>query len=618
LKTEDSGLFIRPTGNIEFMMDRYNLQIHTPKSKSRWRGLLPFLRWWNFVGWDTLRADLLAGLTGAVIVLPQGVAFAMIAGLPPQYGLYTSIITPIVAALFGSSLHLISGPTTAISIIVFTSISPLATPGTEDFIRLVLTLTLMAGVYQLAFGLARLGALVNFVSHSVVVGFTSGAAILIATSQMQHIFGFNLHGEHSFIGIWSSIFNQLNQINPYVFVVALITLVSAVLFRMAIPRWPGMLFAMIIGGVICLLINGSRHGIQLVGQMPARLPPLSLPYFSADIVRLLAPKALAVALLGLIEAISVGRSIAAKSHQAIDGNQEFIGQGLSNIVGSFFSSYAGSGSFTRSGVNYQAGAMTPLSAVFSAMLLTLLLLLVAPLTAYLPIAAMGGIILYVAYNLIDMHHIRIIVRTSREETAVLLTTFLATLFLDLEFAIYAGVLLSLVLYLNRTAHPRIVNLAPNSEAGGPPFIETESECPYLKIIRIDGPLFFGAMAHVGEYLYNIDKHLMRKRNVLIVGYGVNFIDVVGAELLAQEARRRRAQRGDLYLCEFQSQVCDVLKRSGYLDVIGADHIFATEKDAVAAIIPKADSLVCRYCKSPVFKECLISLEPADKSNIKEK
>jgi len=585
------------------MIDGYNSTPRSTGTRSRWRRLFPFLRWWNFIGWDTLRADLLAGLTGAVIVLPQGVAFAMIAGLPPEYGLYTAIITAVVAALFGSSLHLISGPTTAISIVVFSSVSSLAQPGSEEYIRLVLTLTFLAGVYQLAFGLARLGALVNFVSHSVVVGFTTGAAILIATSQLKHVLGLRLPGSHDFVVVWLHILGMLNQVNFSVLAVAMVTLLSAVFFRIVIPRWPGMLFAMIIGSLLCFLINGSQHGVSLVGRMPARLPPLSLPDFNFGTIRELAPKALAVALLGLVEALSIGRSIAAKSHQPIDGNQEFIGQGLSNIVGSFFSSYAGSGSFTRSGINYQTGAITPLSAVFSAMLLALLLLLIAPLTAYLPIAAMGGIILLVSYHLIDVHHIRTIIRTSREETAVLLVTFLATLFLDLEFAIYAGVLLSLVLYLNRTAHPRIANLIPNTAAAGPLLIETASECHYLKVIRIDGPLFFGAVNHVSDYLYNIDKSLMRKRNVLIIGCGINFIDVAGAELLAQEAQRRRAQRGCLYLCEFQPQAYSVLERGKYLEIIGKENIFATQKEAIARIIPEADENICRSCKNPVFKQC---------------
>ena len=585
------------------MIHGYNLKPRSTGAISRLRRLFPFLRWWNFIGMDTLRADLLAGLTGAVIVLPQGVAFAMIAGLPPEYGLYTAIITPVIAALFGSSLHLISGPTTAISIVVFSSVSSLAQPGSEEYIRLVLTLTFLAGVYQLAFGLARLGTLVNFVSHSVVVGFTTGAAILIATSQLKHVLGLSQPPNHDFLAVWLHILGKLNQVNLYVLAVAVTTLASAIFFRAAIPRWPGMLFAMIIGSLLCLLLNGGQHGISLIGRMPDRLPPLSMPDFTFETIRELAPKALAVALLGLIEALSIGRSIASKSHQSIDGNQEFIGQGLSNVIGCFFSSYAGSGSFTRSGINYQSGAITPLSAVFSALFLALLLLLIAPLTAYLPIAAMGGIILLVAYHLIDVHHIRTILKTSREESAVLLVTFLATLFLDLEFAIYAGVLLSLVLYLNRTAHPRIANLVPNTDTAGPLLIETESECQYLKVIRIDGPLFFGAVNHVSDYLYNIDKNLMRKRNVLILGCGINFIDVAGAELLAREAERRRAQRGCLYLCELQPQAYSVLERGGYLATIGKEQVFATQKDAIAKIIPGADETTCRSCKKPFFQEC---------------
>jgi sulfate permease, SulP family len=584
-------------------MSRYQLGDNAHLARSWWRRIFPFLRWWNFIGWDTLRADLMAGLTGAVIVLPQGVAFAMIAGLPPEYGLYTAIVTPVVAALFGSSLHLISGPTTAISIIVFSTVSELTEPGSADYIRIVLTLTFLAGVYQLAFGLARLGTLVNFVSHSVVVGFTSGAAILIATSQMKHVLGLAISRGHSFLHVWVEIFHQIPQINLFVLAVAVVTLATAILFRITIPRWPGMLFAMIIGSLACLSMDGSSHGAALIGRMPARLPPLSLPDFSPDTIRLLAPKALAVALLGLIEALSIGRSIAARSRQPIDGNQEFIGQGLSNIIGSFFSSYAGSGSFTRSGINYQAGAITPLSAVFSAGLLALLLLLIAPLTAYLPIAAMGGIILLVAYHLIDLHHIRTIIRTSGEETAVMLTTFLATLFLDLEFAIYAGVLLSLMLYLNRTAHPRIANLAPNPEQLGPPLVETDSECPNLKIIRIDGPLFFGSVNHVSEYLNNIDKRLTRKRNILIVGCGINLVDVAGAEMLSREAQRRRGQRGSLSLCEIKPDVQRVLERSGYLDAIGADHLFATQKEAIDQMMSHIDSSECRQCNDPVYAGC---------------
>ena len=252
--------------------------------------------------------------------------------------------------------------------------------------------------------------------------------------------------------------------------------------------------------------------------------------------------------------------------------------------------------------------MTPLSAVFSALLLALFLLLVAPLTAYLPIAAMGGIILLVAYHLIDVYHINAILKTSTEESAVMVVTFLATLFLELEFAIYAGVLISLILYLNRTAHPRIVNLAPDPDAMDSQLIESERECPKLKIIRIDGPLFFGSVNHVSEYLHNIDKRQTHKRNVLIVGSGINLIDIAGAQMLSNEAHRRRSQRGNLYLCDLMPHAHRMLERGRYLDVIGNDHLFTTVDKAVDSIMLHINKATCQNCGSPLFKQCILSMD----------
>ena len=587
----------------------------TQAANPLWQKVFPFLAWWPLVSRETIRSDLLAGLTGAVIVLPQGVAFAMIAGMPPEYGLYTAIVTPIVAALFGSSRHLISGPTTAISIVVFSTISPFAEPGSAEFIRLALTLTFMAGAYQLVLGLARMGALVNFISHSVVVGFTAGAAILIATSQLKHYLGVAVPSGESFLHTWMQLIQRVPDINGYVAAVATITLVSAILLRTYRPRWPGMLIAMIIGSLVSLALDGQAHGVRLVGSLPAQLPPLSGPDFSLATLKQLAGGALAVAMLGLIEAVSIARSIATRSHQRIDGNQEFLGQGLSNLVGSFFSAYAGSGSFTRSGINYQAGAKTPMAAIFAALSLAAILLLIAPLTAYLPIAAMAGIILLVAYNLIDFHHIKLILKTTRSDAAVLVVTFLATLFVELEFAIYVGVILSLLLYLNRTAKPRIYTVAPDPDTprhqmGTDPQLP---QCPQLRIVRLDGSLFFGAVNHVAETLHKLDQHDPQRTHLLIIASGVNFIDVAGAEMLAVEAKKRRARGGGLYLCKVKEGVCAPFRRGGYIDDIGRENIFDTKAEAIAAIFQRLDRDRCRHCDARIFRECASverAVEPA--------
>jgi len=570
----------------------------------RW---LPFLRWFQMVNAGTVKDDVLAGLTGAVIVLPQGVAFAMIAGLPPEYGLYTAIVPPIVAALFGSSFHLISGPTTAISIVVFSTISPLAEAGSAQFISLVLTLTFIAGVFQLALGLARMGTLVNFVSHTVVVGFTAGAAILIATSQMKHFFGVEIPRGDSFAHTLLELALKVPESNLYVVAVAMATLVSAILFKKLMPRWPNMLLAMIVGAVLTLVFGAEEHGIVLVGELPGQLPPLSSPDFSLSTLKELAPGAFAVALLGLVEAVSIARSVAAKSHQRIDGNQEFIGQGLANVLGSFFSSYASSGSFTRTGVNYTAGARTPLAAIAAAVSLALILLLVAPLTAYLPIPAMAGILLLVAYNLIDWHHIHSIIHTSRAEAGILATTFFATLFLELEFAIYVGVMLSLIVYLSRTSRPKITTMAPDPSEINRPMVNTAREavdqCPQLRIVRMDGSLFFGAVNHASGQFRNFTEESPEQKHILLLCNSMNFIDVAGAEWLMQEASRLKQNGGGLYLCNVKDNVCEFLRKSGLVAEIGEENIFDSKSEAVQAIFLKLKRDICRRCERRIFQEC---------------
>ncbi len=568
--------------------------------------IFPFLAWLKLVNKETLKADIIAGLTGAVIVLPQGVAFATIAGLPPEYGLYTAMVTPIVAALFGSSYHLVSGPTTAISIVVFSALSSHAEPGSPEFISLALTLTFLAGVYQLAFGLARLGTLVNFVSHTVVIGFTAGAAILIATSQMKHITGIEIAKGESFLETWIDLFKSIGDINPYLVFIALVTLLSAFSAKKMFPKSPGLLIGMVVGSILALFLKDYTE-IDLVGEIPAHLPPLSKPDFSLETIKELAPEAFAVALLGLIEAVSISRAVATKSGQRIDTNQEFIGQGLSNITGSFFSSYAGSGSFTRSGINYEAGAKTPMSAIFAAIFLMIIVLLIAPLTAYLPIAAMGGIILLVAYNLIDFHHIKQTLSFSVPESAVLLTTFFATLFLELEFAIYLGVLLSLILFLAKTSTPNVPVLSVDPMSPHRKFVRVDekpvAECPQLKIIRIDMSVYFGSVNHIQKVLGKItDKEKIH--HILIEASGINFIDLAGAEMLAAENSRLLKMGGGLYFVGLKSNVYEFAAESGIIKQIGNDHFFDSKADAIHHIYERLDRSICvNQCKNKIFKEC---------------
>jgi SulP family sulfate permease len=573
------------------------------------RKLLPFLAWWPRVGRQSLRADAIAGLTGGLILVPQGVAFATIAGMPPEYGLYAAMLPAIVAALWGSSWHLVSGPTTAISIVVFATISPLAAAGSAEYVRLVLTLTFLIGVFQLALGVLRLGTLVNFVSHTVVVGFTAGAAVLIAASQVKNFFGLPIARGASAWQVVTGFVQQFDRINVFVTAVAVVTVLACVAVKRWWPRMPHMIAGMLAGSLAALLLDGlfgaARTGITNVGALSVGLPPLSSPDFARGTVEKLVPIAIAVALLALTEAVSIARAVALKSGQRIDGNQEFIGQGLSNLAGAFFSGYASSGSFNRSGLNYEAGAKTPLAAVFSALFLLVIVIFLAPLARYLPTAAMAGILFVVAWGLIDGHEIREIVRASRAETAVLGATFLATLTLDLEYAIYIGVLLSLMLYLNRTSRPGLEDVKPFPGQSPPAFSAATGlpDCPQLKIVRLNGSIFFGAVNHLQEALQQIDEREPMHRHLLLVASGINFVDLAGAHLLAQEARRRRAAGGALYLFHLKAEALAMLERSGALDEIGRDNVFELGSDVIGILFRRLDAGVCAGCRRRIFEPC---------------
>ncbi len=577
-----------------------------------WTSFVPFTRWWPEVSRRTLRADAVAGLTGAVVVLPQGVAFATLAGMPPVYGLYAAMVPAIIAALFGSSRYLVSGPTTAASIVVFSALSALAEPGSAEYIGYALTLTFMVGVIELTMGLARLGALVNFISHSVIVGFTAGAAILIAASQLKHFFGIwmppGLH-LHEIIRYFVSNFYEIDAGALFV---GTATIAAGVLCRRYTPRFPYLIAAILAGTVVSTLMNIAIEAgevgsaIAVVGYVPASLPPVSSPDFSLTTLKQLAPAALAVTLFALTEAVSIARSLAARSGDTIDGNQEFVGQGLSNVVGSFFSAYVATGSFNRSGLNFEAGASTPIAAVLSGAVLVLIVLVVAPLLAYLPYAAMAGVLFLVAWGIIDVKAFRQILRASRSDSMVLGATFGATLLFELDFAILLGVFLSLVLYLRRSSQPHVWVRVPNPRLAKRQFTTNPSlpECPQLKFVRVDGALFFGAVAYVAERLRVIYQHNPEQKHLLILARPIGFIDVAGAELLAREGRIRKRVGGGVYFHQLSEGARGMLRRGGYLNDIGDEsHFYNSKGEAISAIFERLDKNICKRCEKRIFNEC---------------
>lgn len=551
---------------------------------------------------------MLAGLTNAAIVLPQGVAFATIAWLPAEMGLYTAMVTAVVAALFGSSMVMVSGPTTALSALVFATLQGIAAPGTARYVELALVLTLMVGFFQIVAGLARLGGLVSFVSHSVIVAFTAAAACLIGISQLAGVLGVTVEGGGNVIERLGNVLAAAGGVNPWAVLIAGATLATVATVQAISPRLPGFLIALAVGAGVAAATDAAGKGVAMLGAIPAALPGPRLPAFQWSDIALLAPGAAAVALVGLLEAKSIGRTFALRRKEPFDPSQKMVGQGLSNAVGGVFSCYVGSGSFTRSGVNVEAGARTPLSAVMASLFLAAILLAFGRHITAIPEPAMAGLVVYVAWRLIDRREIRHIVQTSRPETLILLLTLGAGLLIELDFAIYVGVIASFSVFIYDSAHPSLRVSAPvETQDGRRKFRNADlhgvPECPQLVSVRLDGPLYFGSVEHVeAEW-----KALRAKRpgQVHVIFYlkGVGKIDLSGADVLIQAIREIRAAGGTFRIVALFPPLLLCLRRFHVLDELGDGAMHVSKGDAVAAAVPCLDPRICATCTRRIFTEC---------------
>ncbi|MBI3392948.1 MAG: SulP family inorganic anion transporter, partial [Nitrospirae bacterium] len=542
---------------------------------------LPYLRSYTVGG---LKLDLVAGLTVAIVALPQSMAYALIAGIDPRYGLYASIVPAILGSLFGSSRHLITGPTNAISLVVLSTLAPHADDPAR-MISLVFLLAMLVGGLQLFFGLVRMGGLINFVSHSVILGFMAGAGVLIAFNQIKNLLGISIPRSHAFVTTtWQTIFHA-GETNVISLGLGALTILLIVVFQRKFPKLPAALMAMGISGAVVYIFDLASLGVRVVGEIPRTLPPISLPAFDLESIRKMAPGALAVSLLGAVEALSIARAISSSSKQKIDGNQEFIGQGLSNIGAAFFSGYPGSGSFTRSAVNFKAGGETPLAGAFSGLFVLFALLAFAPMAAYIPIPALAGLLMIVAYSMVDRQQLALAYKATRTDRRVLISTGVATLLLDLEFAVLLGVLISIVLFLRKVSAPRVMNLIPNGRMKLRELESCEEMCPQMMIAQTEGGLFFGSVSGFEEAL----EHATRCHGTKVLNLrmkAVSMIDATGVHALELMWEQLRSDGRELYLSGVSPDVRRVLAWSGFDKKIGEDHILSSTHEAVLVFFRK--------------------------------
>ena len=554
---------------------------------------------------EDLRPDLVAGLTVAVVLLPQAIAYAMIAELPPQMGLYAAIVAAIVGALWGSSWHLHTGPTNAASLLVLASLLTVAEPGSRGFLVAAGYMAIIVGVFRLAMGLLRMGVLVNFVADSVILGFTAGAGVLISVNQIRHLLRVEIDSTPE-VGrtvqalYWASPETHLPSLGLGLGVVAVI-----ILCKRLWPRLPAALIGLVLASVVTGVFDLPLHGIEVLGAVPRSLPPLApLPFLDFDLIWKITPGALAVAAIGLAEALSIGRSLASQTGQRLDSNQEFVGQGLANMMCGFFSGFPVSGSFTRSAVGYAAGGRTPLSMAFSGLWVLVAMFALGPLVAYLPRAALAGVLLVTAWSMIDRLEIRRIRRTSTGDTWIMGSTFAATILLPLEFAVLAGMLVSFARYLIKTSTPGVYAVVPDENFRHFIRVRGDTVCPQLGVMEIEGSLYFGAAHHIEEALRDNQEQNPSQMFLLLRMHMVDVCDVSGIHMLEGVVKRYRDRGGDVFLEGVRPGVMHMIGLYGFERMLGSENILNTD-NAISHLFHKVlHPGICIYqCPHRVFGEC---------------
>lgn len=546
---------------------------------------IPILEWLPRYRSDWLSKDLFAGLTVGVMLVPQGMAYALLAGMPPIYGLYGGLIPLVVYALLGTSRQLSIGPVAVSGLLVLAGVSQLAEPLSEEYIQLVLLTSLLVGFFQLFMGVFRLGIIFNFLSQPVITGFASAAAVIIVFSQLKYALGMAIPRELNIPEKLAFIAQHLGEIHwP-----SLLFCLGGIAVMLLLRRWnrkiPGALLATLLGIGLVYLFRLDRYGLELVGSVPVGFPEFTLPTGDLAAIKALMPTVLSVSIIGAVECISMG-TVLQKKHRdhTIRPNQEMIAFGFSKIFGAFFQALPTSSSFTRSAINSEAGGKTGLSSIFSAILIALTLLLFTPLFYYLPNAILAAIVLLAVRSLFDWEEAMRLWRVHRKDFYMMLITFVVTLFVGIAEGVLAGVLLSIGVILLKAARPHsaILGRLPDTQyfRNTLRFPQAQEEEGVI-IFRFDAPLYFMNAAYFNEQLENII-HAPDLRLVILDASSISDMDASGAETLETVVDNLRANNINFYISGTLGPVRDLLKETGLLEKVGPRNCFLTVNEAVTA------------------------------------
>ena len=566
---------------------------------------VPLIETINTYKKDFVKRDIAASLTVAVIAIPQSMAYAIIAGVNPVYGLYTAIISAIIGSAFGSSNHLITGPTNAIALLVASSMRNYM--GLDNAYEMLFLMTFMVGIIQILFGAIKLGKAINYVSHSVIVGFTAGAGVLIALGQLNQLMGISIENSAQIPTLSKLLYviTHFNEINMYSLALGLLTIAIIIICKKVSKSIPGSLIGIIIPIILILVFSLEKMGVKLTGDIPSTLPPFKMIQFDWASMKKVFSGAVAIAIIGLVEAISISKSISSTSRQKIDANQEFIGQGVANAVSSFFQCFAGSGSFTRSAINYYSGAATRISGIMSGAVVAVILLFFAPYARYIPKPCLAGVIMVIAYNMVNKKEMKKVYKLGKSDFISMCVTMCATVFMpDLDWAIYMGIAISIILYLRDTNKVPVKILIP-SQTKDPHF--TEQEIEYIKdkvdilVIQLEGNLYFGSA-------YDLEKKLetlVDKAEVFILRMKtVASIDMTSLDALKIFIRNVKESGGQIILSGVRSGLNVMLINSNLSADIGQENIILSEDEVFASslkAIKRAHEIISHKTNQELIK-----------------
>ena len=550
--------------------------------------IFPAATWMRSYERANLRADISAGLTTAVMLIPQGMAYAMLAGLPPIIGLYASTIPIILYALFGSSRELAVGPVAMVSLLVATALTPIAEAGSAEYVGYAVVLSLLVGALQAGMGVLRAGFLVNFLSHPVVSGFTSAAALIIGLSQLKHLLGVDIPRSHHIHTILIAAVQRASEIQPYTLVLGAVSIVALVVLKKRAPKAPRALIVVVGTTLAVWAFDLASKGVAIVGEVPAGLPTPTLPSLDVGTLTQLMPTAVIISLVGFMESVSVAKAFAAKKRYEIEPNQELVGLGVANLGAALFSGYPVTGGFSRTAVNAQAGARTPLAGILTALVVIGTLLFLTPLFYYLPKAVLAAVIMTAVFGLIDVHEVKHLWKIDRADLALLGLTFFGTLSLGIEAGIGLGVGASLLWFVVQTTRPHaaVLGRLPGTTAYRNVKRYPEAErVPGLLVLRIDASFYFGNVTFLKELVRDAMASELQPVNTVVVdASSINRLDSSANGALGEIARSLREQGVRFLLAGVKGPVRDALQKNGIYDEIAGERPALSVHDAVERIL----------------------------------